>query len=142
MIEILGKAEFKTRKEAAWAITNAASGGSSEQIRYLVDLGCIQPLCDLLTVLDAKIVQVALNGLEHILRVGLQDCKQTSGGTNIYSVYIEECYGNTCGYFLLVSTLFILMYFMVVHVATCFFSVYIEEFYGSTCDYLFLLCLH
>lgn len=27
LIEILGKAEFKTRKEAAWCITNATSGG-------------------------------------------------------------------------------------------------------------------
>ena len=34
LIDILGKAEFKTRKEAAWAIANATSGGSPEQIRY------------------------------------------------------------------------------------------------------------
>ena len=33
LIDILGKAEFKTRKEAAWAITNATSGGTAEQIR-------------------------------------------------------------------------------------------------------------
>jgi importin subunit alpha-1 len=33
LIEILGKAEFKTRKEAAWAIANATSGGTPEQIR-------------------------------------------------------------------------------------------------------------
>ena len=33
LVDILGKAEFKTRKEAAWAITNATSGGSPEQIR-------------------------------------------------------------------------------------------------------------
>ena len=38
LIDILSKAEFKTRKEAAWAITNATSGGSSEQIRFLVNL--------------------------------------------------------------------------------------------------------
>jgi importin subunit alpha-1 len=92
LIDIMGKAEFKTRKEAAWAITNAASGGSSEQIHYLVNLGCIPPLCDLLTVMDSKIVQVALNGLEHILRIGEEDSKQT-GQTNLYSVLIEECYG-------------------------------------------------
>ena len=49
---------LSTRKEAAWAITNASSGGSADQIRYLVDQGCIPPLCDLLTVMDAKIVQV------------------------------------------------------------------------------------
>ena len=27
LIDILSRAEFKTRKEAAWAITNATSGG-------------------------------------------------------------------------------------------------------------------
>ena len=36
LIDILGKAEFKTRKEAAWAITNATSGGSPEQIRWIL----------------------------------------------------------------------------------------------------------
>ena len=35
LIDILGKAEFKTRKEAAWAITNATSGGTNEQIRFV-----------------------------------------------------------------------------------------------------------
>ncbi|XP_012505582.1 PREDICTED: importin subunit alpha-6 [Propithecus coquereli] len=73
LIEILQKAEFRTRKEAAWAITNATSGGTPEQIRYLVALGCIKPLCDLLTVMDSKIVQVALNGLENILRLSEQE---------------------------------------------------------------------
>lgn len=33
LIDILQKAEFRTRKEAAWAITNATSGGTAEQIR-------------------------------------------------------------------------------------------------------------
>lgn len=95
LIEILGKAEFKTRKEAAWAITNATSGGTPDQIRYLVDQGCIGPLCDLLTVMDSKIVQVALNGLENILRLGDQDSKN-HGGPNTYAVLIEECYGIFC----------------------------------------------
>jgi len=38
LINILGHAEFKTRKEAAWAITNATSGGTAEQIQYLVNM--------------------------------------------------------------------------------------------------------
>ena len=33
LVEILSKSEFKTRKEAAWAITNATSGGTAQQIR-------------------------------------------------------------------------------------------------------------
>ena len=48
-------------------------------------------MCDLLTVMDAKIVQVALSGLENILRFGEQDAKET--GSNPYAVQIEECYG-------------------------------------------------
>ncbi|CAB3977305.1 importin subunit alpha-7 [Paramuricea clavata] len=92
LIEILGKAEFKTRKEAAWAVTNATSGGTPEQIRYLVDQGCIPPLCDLLTVMDMKIIRVALNGLENILKVGEVDAKQ-SGEPNKYALMVEESYG-------------------------------------------------
>lgn len=92
LIEILGKADFKTRKEAAWAITNATSGGSPEQIRYLVEQGCIPPMCELLTVLDSKILQVALNGLDNILRLGEQDAK-LNNGTNPYVIMIEESYG-------------------------------------------------
>jgi hypothetical protein len=34
-----------------------------------VEAGCIKPLCDLLTVHDVRIVTVALEGLENILKV-------------------------------------------------------------------------
>lgn len=60
---------------------------------YLVALGCTKPLCDLLTVMDSKIVQVALNGLENILRHGEQESKQNGIGTNPYCARIEEAYG-------------------------------------------------
>lgn len=62
-------AEFDIKKEAAWAISNATSGGTAEQIRYLVDVGAVRPLCDLLGVPDVRIVTVALEGLENILKV-------------------------------------------------------------------------
>ena len=65
--------------------------GSSDQVRYLVSQGCIPPMCDLLTVMDAKIVQVALSGLENILRFGEQEPKDTN--TNYYANLVEECYG-------------------------------------------------
>jgi importin subunit alpha-6/7 len=69
LIGLLANAEFDIRKEAAWAISNATSGGKNEQIKFLVQNGCIPPLCDLLQVQDAKIVTVALEGLENILKV-------------------------------------------------------------------------
>lgn len=60
--------------------------------RYLVSQGVIKPLCDLLTVMDSKIVQVALSGLENILRIGKQDAYQMDG-VNQFAVMVEEAYG-------------------------------------------------
>lgn len=36
-----------------------------------MDCGCIKPLCDLLSTPDVRIVTVALEGLENILKVGV-----------------------------------------------------------------------
>ncbi|KAJ4306257.1 Importin subunit alpha-1 [Collariella sp. IMI 366227] len=97
LIHLLSNGDLKTRKEACWAISNATSGGlqKPEQIRYLVAQGCIKPLCDLLACPDNKIIQVALDGLENILKVGDLD-KQAAGDTdsiNRYALFIEECGG-------------------------------------------------
>ena len=37
LVEVIWTAEFRTRKEAVWAITNATTGGTAEQTRYLVE---------------------------------------------------------------------------------------------------------
>ncbi|KAH8021534.1 hypothetical protein HPB51_015930 [Rhipicephalus microplus] len=91
LVDVLARAELKTKKEAAWAITNATSGGSPDQVRFLVQQECVAPLCDLLTAADPKVVQVALNGLDNILRLGAQDAQQ--GRLNPYAVLVEECFG-------------------------------------------------
>lgn len=43
--------------------------------------------------MDSKIVQVSLNGLENILRLGEQEAKQNGTGVNPYCALIEEAYG-------------------------------------------------
>lgn len=93
LIDILSRADFKTRKEAAWAITNATSGGTGDHVKYLVEQGCIPPLCELLTVMDAKVIQVALNGLDNILRVGDAIAKSSGKTVNPYAAILEECGG-------------------------------------------------
>merc|ERR1712230_67431 len=98
LINILQNADFKTKKEACWALSNATSGGLQEpsQIRYLVGQGCIKPLCDLLRSNDNKIIQVALDGLENILKVGEADKEAAGEGQesiNRYALFIEECQG-------------------------------------------------
>merc|ERR1719183_1149519 len=70
LVYLLQHAEFDIKKEAAWAISNATSGGTHQQIKYLVEQGAIKPLCDLIVCSDARIVTVALEGLENILKVG------------------------------------------------------------------------
>ncbi|KAJ3088006.1 Importin alpha subunit (Karyopherin alpha subunit) (Serine-rich RNA polymerase I suppressor protein) [Phlyctochytrium bullatum] len=94
LISVLAHGDFKTKKEACWALSNATSGGlqKPDQIRYLVNQGCIKPLCDILIVNDAKIVQVALDGLENILKIGEMD-KAANNGENIYATFIEDADG-------------------------------------------------
>ena len=100
LIHLLSNGDFKTRKEACWAISNATSGGlqKPEQIRYLVSNGAIKPLCDLLICPDNKIIQVALDGLENILKVGEMDREASVNSAdqqaiNRYALFIEECGG-------------------------------------------------
>ncbi len=68
LVHMLSEAEFDIKKEAAWAISNATSGGRAEQIHTLVQAGAIKPLCDLLTCSDPRIITVALEGIENILK--------------------------------------------------------------------------
>uniref|UniRef100_A0A0D6R6I4 Importin subunit alpha n=1 Tax=Araucaria cunninghamii TaxID=56994 RepID=A0A0D6R6I4_ARACU len=94
LVQLLQTAEFDIKKEAAWAISNATSGGSHEQIKYMVNQGCIKPLCDLLVCPDPKIVTVCLEGLENILKVG--EAEKNLGNTgevNVYAQYIDDAEG-------------------------------------------------
>ena len=98
LINLLSNGDFKTRKEACWAISNATSGGlqKPDQIRYLVQQGCIKPLCDLLACPDNKIIQVALDGLENILKVGDMDKEAPDAPdptVNHFALFIEEAGG-------------------------------------------------
>ena len=89
LIHLLHSAEFDIQKEAAWAVSNATSGGRPEQIMYIVQQQAIRPLCDLLGVHDSKIVTVALEGLENILKVG-QAAALASGEPNHFANEVHE----------------------------------------------------
>ena len=95
LVHILQHGDFKSKKEACWAISNATSGGLNQpdQIRYMVQQGSIKPLCDLLNCMDNKIIQVALDGLENILKVGEMDKEQSPENLNQYALFIEEAGG-------------------------------------------------
>ncbi|CAJ1940903.1 unnamed protein product [Sphenostylis stenocarpa] len=94
LVNLLQNAEFDIKKEAAWAISNATSGGTHDQIKYLVNQGCIKPLCDLLGCPDPRIVTVCLEGLENILKVGeAEKSLGNSGDVNLYAQMIDDAEG-------------------------------------------------
>jgi len=90
---LLETADFDIKKEAAWVISNATSGGSPQQIQYLVECGCIKPLVDLLSVSDSKIIVVALEALENILKVGKQKQQEMGCAENPFTALIEQADG-------------------------------------------------
>lgn len=94
LVNLLQTAEFDIKKEAAWAISNATSGGNHDQIKFLVNQGCIKPLCDLLVCPDPRIVTVCLEGLENILKVGEADKNMgVTEGVNLFAQMIDEAEG-------------------------------------------------
>lgn len=90
LVNMLANAEFDVQKEAAWALSNACSGGAHQQIEFMVSQGLIHPMCQLMTCADPKIVMVALDGLDAILKSG----KANAGlGDNKFADHVEECSG-------------------------------------------------
>ncbi|CAI9301829.1 unnamed protein product [Lactuca saligna] len=91
LIHLLQNEEFDIKKEVASAISNATSGGSHDQIKYLVSEGCIKPLCDLLICPDPRILTVCLVGLENILKVSEAEKNLgRSGDVNLYAQMIDD----------------------------------------------------
>ena len=97
LINILANSpNLKIREEACWAISNATSGALLEpsQVRYLVQQGCIKPLCDFSTVMDNKATQVALDAIDNILKVGERDrLAAGAGAVNQYATHVKDAGG-------------------------------------------------
>jgi len=87
LINLLNKDEFNVQKEATWAISNITNNGKPKHIQYLVRQGVLPPLVEILKCSDPKIVMVALEGIENILKAG------ESMEGNKHADIVEECGG-------------------------------------------------
>merc|ERR1719437_417765 len=90
---LLQCADFDIKKEAAWAVSNATSGGSAQQVSYLAEAGCIKPMVDLLSVNDGKTIGVALDCIENILRAGKQMQQEQGLQDNPFVSLVEQADG-------------------------------------------------
>nr|XP_035920776.1 importin subunit alpha-8 isoform X6 [Halichoerus grypus] len=68
LVALLRNGEFKVQKEAIWAVANFTTGSTIDQLIQLVHSGVLEPLVDLLTVQDTKIVIIILDVLSFILQ--------------------------------------------------------------------------
>jgi len=89
LINLLRTDEFNVQKEATWAISNITNNGKKRHMRYLVKQGVFPPLVEVLKCQDPKIILVALEGIDNLLKVGASD----SDGENTFVDIIAGCGG-------------------------------------------------
>ena len=94
LVSLLAEGEFRIKREAAWAISNALSKGSHEHVDSLVRCMCIRPMCDMLVCGDAKVVSILLEGIDNILKVGAAKVALSEQRIdNPYVPIFDECEG-------------------------------------------------
>jgi importin subunit alpha-1 len=91
LAHMLETEDVDIRKECAWAISNATSSDDDVQIKFLVDHGCVPILVNLLDKPDVRLVSVALEGIENILKCGQRN--QHVDGTNPFVAAVKMCGG-------------------------------------------------
>jgi importin subunit alpha-6/7 len=86
LISHVRDSEWDVKKEAAWAVANMTTTATPEVVCKVVDAKAIEPLVNLLDVKDSKIVTVALEAVESILKTG-RKCGRD------FAMILEECGG-------------------------------------------------
>ena len=72
LIQLLIHDDIEIKKEAVWAVSNCTAGSSPQQFHALVSKGILRALCSVLTMKEPRILAVALEGIENVLKAGKQ----------------------------------------------------------------------
>jgi importin subunit alpha-2 len=90
IVRLLQIGEHRVRIECVWVINNYISGGNGDQIAYLINVGVVSALSDLLTTDDTKLVFVILESLNGLLR---KSYDLSSAFGEHMAMRLEECGG-------------------------------------------------
>mmetsp|Transcript_2400 Transcript_2400/g.10185 ORF Transcript_2400/g.10185 Transcript_2400/m.10185 type:complete len:502 (+) Transcript_2400:5264-6769(+) len=86
LVYMMGISDFDVKKEITWVLSNAACEGTRSQVGYLVDCGVIPALCDMLEAPDAVVVEVTIDAVTEILKVGQ---RMMMNDVNSYALLLE-----------------------------------------------------
>merc|ERR1712113_964535 len=86
--------ENEVKKEASWVIGNAIAEGTVEQVSFIIECQCIQPLCEMLGAsVEPKMQSVAMNSLERMLKLGQEKQQQNHLSENPIVSLIDQAEG-------------------------------------------------
>jgi hypothetical protein len=85
LVLMVEREEGDIRKEIAWAISNATSGGDYFQIKQLVESGCIAPLVNLLD--DSHVGMLVLGRMDEDKVVNVRRCRRFTTYTGYLDTY-------------------------------------------------------
>eukprot|EP00358_Blepharisma_japonicum_P004849 CAMPEP_0202942502 /NCGR_PEP_ID=MMETSP1395-20130829/2718_1 /ASSEMBLY_ACC=CAM_ASM_000871 /TAXON_ID=5961 /ORGANISM="Blepharisma japonicum, Strain Stock R1072" /LENGTH=130 /DNA_ID=CAMNT_0049638849 /DNA_START=172 /DNA_END=561 /DNA_ORIENTATION=- len=86
--------DIEIKKEALWAISNASHAKNVALIFKVVEFGVMTALCDILDMQEAKILLIALEALNNILRAGKDMINfNKCGGVNEIALKFDEMDG-------------------------------------------------
>lgn len=86
VVEMAQSSEWEVRKEAIWIVSNIATGGTDKQVMAAVECNAIEAVCSILAVNDSKMLLVALDAVDSILKLGEKLDKD-------YRSFVDECDG-------------------------------------------------
>ncbi|KAM5217290.1 importin subunit alpha-8 isoform 2-T2 [Hipposideros larvatus] len=68
LVALLKNGDFKVQKEAVWIVANFTTGGTVDQLIQLIHSGVLEPLVNLLTIQDTKIIIIILDIINFLLQ--------------------------------------------------------------------------